>query len=121
MARRFLNNPDKQDEGWRRLKGYSGEGGTFYVRHDTFIKVSSSTNSDTSPSRNFTIRKRTLEESEQLQRLQKEEQEKQEVFDPRAKLKKVSVPSKDEKENQNEKDKKSEKGKKKIFKTLNYL
>jgi len=104
MARRFLNSSEKKDEGWRRLKGYSGEGGTFYVQHDTFIKVTSSTNSDASPSRNFTIRKRTLEESEQLQRLQKEEQNQQEAFDPRAKLKKVGVPGKDEKNEKSKKD-----------------
>merc|ERR1712079_976645 len=82
----FLNSSNRGDDGWKRLSGVSDQ--AFYVRHDPFISVTTSDN--TSPARrNFTIRKRTLEESEQLQKIKKD-QENAGTFDPRAKLKKVS-------------------------------
>ena len=65
MSRRFLNTPSKED-GWKRLQRYSGDLSPFYVRHDTFIRVTDNESQTGSLPRNFTIRKRTLEESEQL-------------------------------------------------------
>ena len=107
MARRFLNSSNRGDDGWKRLSGVSDQ--TFYVRHDTFISVTTSDN--TSPARrNFTIRKRTLEESEQLQKIKKD-QENAETFDPRAKLKKVSGANEEKNKNNKTQEVKQKKGK----------
>ena len=107
MARRFLNSSNRGDDGWKRLSGVSDQ--TFYVRHDTFISVTTSDN--TSPARrNFTIRKRTLEESEQLQKIKKD-QENAETFDPRAKLKKVSGANEEKNKNNKTQEVKQKKSK----------
>ena len=90
MSRRFLTQPDKSD-GWKRLQRYSGEvsGDPFFLRHDTFIRVTSNTEEgEARPGRNFTIKRRAI--SEQRQNIQVDGGSK-EVFDPRANLKKTGV------------------------------
>ena len=111
MARRFLNSANnKSDDGWKRLQRYSGDhsGNPFYLRHDTFIKVTSEINpDDVSPTRNFTIRKRSAEESEQKRILQQQEENTGPSFQV-PKLKKTSVDSSEKVDkNKTEKKKKS--------------
>ena len=68
--------------------------------------MTTSSDASTSPARNFTIRKRTVEEEQERQKLLAQEK-KDETFDPRAKLKKVSIPEKHNKAHNEEKKKDS--------------
>ena len=87
MSRYFPNSARGNQEGWKRLQRYSGDLTPFYVRHDSFIKVTSE-EVDQTPKRNFTITKRS--HSEEVSK-EKDKVKEPESTDLRAKLRKVAV------------------------------
>ena len=110
MSRYFPHSARPQQDGWKRVQRYSGDLTNFYIRHDTFIKVTSEeVDPDQAPKRNFTITRRS-----QSVEVSKEKDKVQEPEDFRAKLRKVAVVEPSKKEGPStEKKKKSGAGKKK--------
>ena len=110
MSRYFPHSARPQQDGWKRVQRYSGDLTNFYIRHDTFIKVTSEeVDPDQAPKRNFTITRRS-----QSVEVSKEKDKVQEPEDFRAKLRKVAVVEPSKKEGPStEKKKKSAAGKKK--------
>ena len=94
MSRYFPNSARPNQDGWKRLQRYSGDMTSFYIRHDSFIKVTSE-EVDQTPKRNFKITRRS--QSEDVHK-EKDNVKEPETIDFRAKLRKVAVvePSKKE-------------------------
>ena len=88
MSRYFRNSPRDGDQGWKRLQRYSGDLSPFYLRHDSFIKVTSEETS-TSPGRNFTITRRA--HSQDVNRPEDKTPDTVVEQDLRSKLRKVSA------------------------------